>query len=288
MEESYTEETNKKTIIKYILIILFILGIIIGGYIYFHNNNILRLNRVVVELGEKLPEDITIFVKNNVENLNDYELSLIKVPLNSEGLTDEVGEFKYSVKFGSQKKQGKIIVKDTKAPIVEVKELTIGINEEFMLDEFITSCDELSKPCKVSLKTKDDKELFGVIGTHEIELKISDRYGNNTMKKVKLNVSDTDSLSNTKESDMTIFKTNPEYNDYDGTITFKYEKAVNEETLDESEEYSDYLDLVSTDYSEIRDNVYEQEIITLYNKYGYIVGFAVRLTFNDGTIEYVK
>ena len=288
MEEIYIEETNKKIIFKYILVILFVFGLIIGGYIYFHSNNILRLKRVTVELGDKLPEDLEVYVKNKIQNINDYKLSLLKVPVNNEGNTDEVGEFKYSVKYGSQKKNGKIIVKDTKAPVVEVKELTIGVNEKFMLDDFVTSCEDLSLPCKVTLKTNSDEKLFGKIGTYEIELRIRDMYGNSVIKKVKLNVSKTESLSASKENDMEIVSISPKYSDYDGTITFKYEHAVNEETLDESDEYSAYLDLVSKDYSEINDNVYEQEILTLYNKYGYIVGFTVRLAYNDGTIEYVK
>ena len=192
---------------------------------------------MTVELGDKLPNDMEVYVKNNIQNISDYKLSLIKVPVNSEGHTDEVGEFKYSVKYGNQKKTGKIIVKDTKSPVVEVKELTVGVNEEFMLDDFITSCKDLSTPCKVTLKTSSDEKKFSKIGTHEIELRIRDIYGNSVVKKVKLNVSKTESLSGIKEKDMEVVNISPEYKDYDGTITFKYEHAVNEETLDESEEY---------------------------------------------------
>lgn len=288
MEDIYIEQTNSKTIFKTILIILFILGVLIGGYIYFHSNNILRLNKVYVELGDELPKDINKYVKNNIQNINDYELNLIKVSVDDNGRADEVGEFKYTIKYNNQKKSGKLIVRDTKAPSVKVKDLTILVNEEFLLDDFIVSCEDLSKPCKVELKDRDDEKLFGKIGTHKIVLSISDIYGNTINKYVKVIVSNTESLKGLKENDMEISSISPKYDDYDNTITFKYDKAVNEETLDESEDYSAYLNLVSTDYSELRDNVYEQEIITLYNKYDYIIGFAVRLTFNDGTIEYVK
>lgn len=288
MEEVYVEQTSPKTIFKYVLIILFILGLLIGGYVYFHSNNILRLNKVIVELGDELSKDIKLYVKNDIQNINDYDLNLLKVPVDESGMVDEVGEFKYTVKYGSQKKTGKIIVKDTKAPSVTVKELTVGVSEEFVLDDFITSCEDLSKTCSVSLKDKNDEKLFSKVGTYEIVLKISDMYGNSTEKEVKLTVSNSESLLGTKENDFEIARISPAYEDYDGTITFKYDKCINEDTLDESEEYSSYLDIVSTDYSELREDVYEQEIITLYNKYGYIIGFTVRLTFNDGTVEYVK
>jgi len=288
MEEIYIEETNSKTVFKTILIILFVLGIIIGGYVYFHNSNILRLDKVTIELGDKLPNDVDFYVKNKIRNINDYELNLLAVPVDEQGKTDEVGKFKYKVKFESQEKKGTIIVKDTKAPKVSVRELTILTNEKFLLDDFITACDDYSNTCRVSLKNSKDEKLFGKVGMHVIELKVSDMYGNSVTKEVKLNVSNTESLADQKETDMEIYKTYPEYEDYDGTITLKYDRAVDENTLDESEEYSDYLDLVSTDYNDLRDNeVYNQEILTLYNKHGYIIGFAVRLTFNDGTIEYV-
>lgn len=288
MEEVYIEETSTKSVIKYILIVLFVLGVLIGGYIYFHNSNILRLNNIVVEVGDKLSDDIDVYVKNKIQNINDYKLNLFGVPMDDDGNTIEVGKFKYTVKFGNQKKSAKIIVKDTKAPIVSVKDLTIGVSEKFMLDDFIESCEDFSEVCKVTLKNKSDDKLFSQVGNHVIELKIIDKYNNTVIKKVNLTVSSTETLAGTKENDMTIFKTSPEYEDYDGTITFKYDHAVNEDGLDESEEYSSYLDLVSTDYSELKENVYEQEIITLYNKHGYIIGFTVRLTYNDGSIEYVK
>lgn len=288
MEEMYIEETNPKTIFKTILVILFVLGIIIGGYVYFHNSNILRLEKVVIELGDVLPTDIDVYVKNKIRNINDYEINLLAVSVDEDGKTDEVGKFKYKVSFENQERKGTIIVKDTKAPKVSVKELTIGVSEIFLLDDFITACEDYSNTCRVSLKNSKDEKLFNKVGTHTIELKISDMYGNSVTKEVKLNVSNTESLADQKETDMEIYKTYPEYEDYDGTITLKYDRAVDENTLDESEEYSDYLDLVSTDYNDLRDNeVYNQEILTLYNKHGYIIGFTVRLTFNDGTIEYV-
>lgn len=289
MEEIYIEETSPKTIFKTILVIFFILGILIGGYIYFHNSNILRLENVVVELGDELPQDIDVYVKNKIRDVNDYEIKLLAVPVDENGCVDEVGKYKYKVTFESQEKSGIIEVKDTKAPEVTVKQLTIGVSENFLLDDFIISCKDYSSTCNVSLKDESDEKLFSKVGTHTIDLKISDMYDNSVTKEVTLVVSNSKTLASEKEDDMEIYRIYPEYEDYDGTITLKYERAVDENILDESEEYSAYLDLVSTDYNDLRENtVYNQEILTLYNKHGYIIGFAVRLTFEDGTIEYVK
>lgn len=289
MDDIYIEETNGKTIFRTLLVIFFLIGLLIGGYIYFHNKNILKLNKVTIELGEKVPTDVEKYVKNKITNINDYELNTSAVNVNEDGNTDTVGEYTYIVKYGNQEKKGKIIVKDTIAPTVTVKSLTVGVNEEFLLDDFIETCEDLSLPCKAEFKNKKDEKLLSEVGNHEIALKISDKYGNSTEKQVNLIVSNSSTLLNDKETDFVVSKTDPSYDDYDGTITLKYDKAVSEEYLDTLEEYDAYLELASTDYSEVLgEDVSEQEILTLYNKYDYIIGFAVRLTTTDGRIIYVK
>lgn len=289
MEEIYIEQTSPKTIFKTILLILFVLGILIGGYLYFHNRNILRVKNIVVEIGEELPSNIEIYVKNDIRNINDYEINLSSIPVDSNGKTTEIGKYSYIVKYDSQVKKGKIEVKDTTPPEVTLKPLTVGVSEEFLLDDFIQSCNDLSLPCKVSLKNENDSKLFNKVGIHTIEVKVNDKYNNSVIKEVKVIVSNSDTLLDDKENDFDVIKTEPSYDDYDGTITLKYDKCVSEEHLDELEEYNDYLELVSTDYSELREAVIvEQEILTLYNKYNYIIGFTIRLTYEDGTVEYVE
>lgn len=289
MEDIYIEETNPKTVFKAVLVILFILGIIIGGYLYFHNKNILRLERVEVELGDELSKNIDDYVKNKINNINDYELNLLSVPVDENGYTDEVGKYEYFVKYDNQEKKAIIEVKDTTGPKVALKQLTVGLNEEFLLNDFIESCEDLSLPCKVNLKNDNDDKIFSQVGTHSIELLISDKYNNYTEMTTTVIVSNSNTLLNEKQNDFNVAKIDPLYEDYDGTITYKYDKAVSEELLDELDEYEAYLDLVSTDYSELRESIIvEQEILTLYNKYGYIIGFTVRLTYEDGTIEYVE
>ena len=289
MEDIYIEQTSRKTIFKTIICIFFIIGILIGGYIYFHNNNILRVKNVVIELGDKIPTDIDVYVKNKINNVNDYKLSLHAVSMDSESKADEVGEFSYIVLYESQKKKGKLIVRDTKAPVVEVQDLVLGISEQILLDDFVTNCEDFSGTCNISLKNESDKKLFGIIGNHVVELKISDNYDNSVIKEVKFTVSKSESLNGKKENDVKIHHISPNYDDYDNTITLKFEKAVNEDVLDESGEYNSYLELASTDYTDMFEkNILEQEIITVYNQYDYIIGFTIKLTFDDNSVVYVK
>ena len=289
MEEIYIEQTSPKTIFKSLLIIFFIIGVMIGGYIYFHNQNILKIKNVTIELGEKVPLDLDFYIKSKINNINDYELNITSVSVDENGYTDEIGEFKYTVQYDNQIKSAKVRVKDTKSPSVTLKQLTVGVNEDFLLNDFIDECSDLSLPCKVTLKNKNDDKLFYEVGSHNIELKISDKYGNYKEMETTVIVSDSQTLLSEKQNDSKVIRVEPVYVDFDGTITYKYDKAVSEELLDELDEYEAYLDLVSTDYNELRDNlVLEQEILTLYNKYNYIIGFTVRLTYEDGTIEYVE
>ncbi len=289
MEDTYIEQTSKKTIFTTLLIIFFLIGLLIGGYLYFHKRNILRVNKVTIELGEKVPTDVEVYVKNKVRNINDYKLNLQSISVDEEGNTDEVGKFSFTVKYENQEKKGTVQVKDTKKPKVSLKSLTVGVNEEFLLNDFIATCEDLSLPCKAEFKNKKDEKVLKEVGTHSIELKISDKYGNYVTAKTNVTVSNTETLLSDKENDLTVIKTDPSYDDYDGTITFKYDHALSEEYLDTLDEYDDYLTLASTDYNEIVEGeVVEQEILTLYNKYNYIVGFAVRLTFADGSVQYVS
>ena len=211
MENIYIEETNAKSIFKTLIIICFLLGLLIGGYIYFHNKNILRLNSVTIELGNQIPTKIDLYVKNKVKNANDYKLHVSSVSVDQNGVADEVGEFLYTVTYENQKKKGKIIVKDTTAPKVVLKDLNVGVNEDFRMEEAIESCEDLSLPCKVEFKSSRDKIYLTQIGTHTVTLKISDKYGNYVYMDTQLTTSSSDTLLGEKQSDLSVVRTDPEY-----------------------------------------------------------------------------
>lgn len=98
-------------------------------------------------------------------------------------------------------KRGKIFVKDTTAPTVTVKEITVGVNEEFEPYEFLDSCDDLSLPCKTSYKKDSYAKLNEKAGKYDLEIVVEDKYGNKVSKDVVLNVSETESLLSLKQND---------------------------------------------------------------------------------------
>ena len=64
-------------------------------------------------------------------------------------------------------------------------------------------------------------------------------------------------------------------------LFIKLDRAIDEDTL----EYEGLIQETSAiDFSEyVDDEIYSTRLITAYNKYGYVIGIQVEVTFNDGT-----
>lgn len=62
------------------------------------------------------------------------------------------------MKYKNITKKGVIKVVDTVAPMVEVTDLVIGVDEELDLNNFISKCEDYSMPCNVQYKDSKDEE----------------------------------------------------------------------------------------------------------------------------------
>ena len=110
-----TERYFKKKIIKKILeIFIFPIFVVVGltfimGF-YYERNVYVKLNDITIELGDKLPEEITRYI-----NLltNDSNLALeTSVPLDEAGNTKMIGTFNYYLVYNdSNFMYSKLIVK---------------------------------------------------------------------------------------------------------------------------------------------------------------------------------
>src|SRR5574344_1776215 len=281
-EDFYFEESNpKKVAFTIIFIVLVILG---GGYYFYHKyqTEVITLKTVTVELGNKLSENINDYASGNIDG---YSLDLSKVHVDSNGQTDSVGEYSYKIINSTDIKKGKIIVKDTIKPVVETQDLTVGVNEIFEPNEFLTKCSDLSLPCKVTYSKESDANLNKTAGEYNISIVISDNAGNSLTKDVKLIVSSTETLLGIKTSDFNVSYTSPKDSDWNNTFTYKFPKAVLDDSEEEQKEISD---LSIADYQGKYDKkIAKQSIIAIYNKYDYVIGFSVKLTFEDSTIIFV-
>lgn len=280
MEEFYYEESNSKNVFIKCLICLFIVGIIIGIFLFYKNKNTISLKTITIEVGETLSSNIDDYLKNGHKYKNDYKLYLDGVD------TTKVGEYNYKVKYNKHTKTGKIKVVDTTKPIVQLDNITIGINEEFNPNVLLVKCEDKSLPCNVSFAQDSDFDLLKREGTYNIEFNISDSEGNITKNSAKITVSATETLSSKMTNDLEYYS-NSENDDTIEHIFFeKLDKAINEDTL----EFEGMIQEISaTDFNEyVEGDIYSTKLITAYNKYGYVIGIQVEVTFKDGTKELLQ
>ncbi len=281
-EDFYIEKENPLKIAFYLIIMC---GLIIGGiYVYmtYKNNDNIKLKNVTIELGDKLSKDINTYATGN--NLNTYFLDVTSVSVDENGLTNSTGEYSYKIKKNGEIKKGKIFVKDTTKPTFELNDLIVGVNEEFSPNDYLASCTDLSMPCLVRFKKAKDLELNKSEGTYKTTIIISDNAGNEVVKEVTLTVKGENTLLNKKTSDLEFNHLSENDSNWDKTYTLKLEKALNEESV----EYTNAINSISTKEYLFDKKIIDKKILVIYNKYNYVIGFSIKINFEDNSTIYVN
>lgn len=278
-QDFYIEETSP---VKIVFAVLFFVLLIGGGiYAYLHYSQVrIKVNNVTVELGDTLSKDIKDYIET--KDYGSYKLDLSSVNVDEDGHTISVGEYSYKVTKGNETKRGKIYVKDTTKPVVTVQDITVGVNEKFEPYEFVLKCEDLSIPCDTKYKKSGDVNLNSKVGTYTTVIIVSDNEGNEVEKEVKLIVSASETLESKKVNDLEYSYTSLEKGEWDKTFTLKLNKAVNPES-------SDYEKTVSemSQYEYTYDKtITNQEIVAVFNKYDYVIGYSAMITFDDGSIVF--
>ena len=137
--------------------------------------NISRVKKeVTLELGDKLTKkDILLNYKEDKDALKQSDIDKI----NKKG----VGEYELVSEIDGATETIKIIIKDTKAPELKLKEVTIYEGEDGLSKgDFISSVKDASDDVTTKLVTKID---YSKIGSQEIVITAEDKYGNKTEKK---------------------------------------------------------------------------------------------------------
>ena len=139
-------------------------------------------------------------------------------------------------------------------------------------------------PCVATYKNKNDITLNDNAGTYDIDLVISDAAGNSVTKKVKLTVSTETTLEKQKASDLTPAKTSLEDdNVWNKTYTLKLNSGLDPET----EEFVKQVSELSAKEYQFDKQIVKKEIIEIYNKYDYVIGFSIMVTFDDSSVLFV-
>ena len=282
-EEFYFEESNPKHVFIKCLIILFIIGITIGIFLYNKNNNVLKLKNIKINLGDELSTNIEDYIDGGIKYIDDYKLYLNDID------TNKVGEYTYTVKYKKHKETGKIEIIDNKKPLVTASDnIIVGTDEELDLNMLISKRVDDSLPCNVSLKREKDLEKLKKEGVYNIDLIVSDAVGNKTNLTVEITSSDSETFSSLQLKDLEYYTNSENDDNIKHTLFISLDKAINEET----HEYESLIrELSIMDFSEFvsdDEEIYDIKLITAYNKYSYVIGFQVLVTFTDGTTELLE
>ena len=275
MEEFYYEEPTKKHLFLKCLIFIFIIGLLIGVFIYYKEKNTIKLKNIDVELGSTLSKDVNDYLKSGKKYSDEYKLYLNGVDVNT------IGKYSYKVKYNKHTKIGYINVVDTTKPEVEMDDtIEIGVNDTFDPNILITSCKDASLPCTATLKNDKDYDKFKSVGTYSVDIKVSDTANNYVIKKVNVIVSENGNMSNKVSSDLNYYTNSLNDDTIEHVLFVKLDKAINEDTL----EYEGLIQETSAiDFNKyVDEEIKDTKLITAYNRYGYVIGIQVEVVLTNG------
>lgn len=293
-QDFYFEESNPRKTKRIIFAIIVVFLLIVGGLYYYKSKYTLNIKKnLKYEVGTVLPTDVREFVNNKVIDESDYTL-LVSSISTEDGVLNKVGDYTYKIKYKNVTKTGKIKVVDTVAPRVEVEELTVGVNEEFLVDDFVKVCEDYSKPCKAEYDNESDSKLNEKEGTYDFKIRVSDSVGNMVKKDVTLHVKKGYNSKDGKESDLKIDHIEPEFADWNKEMIVSFTKACDPNEVDESDGYGEFLEISADDLHNYIDPLYmnngivDKQIIMVYNKYDLVIGYAIRVKLDNGLYLYCK
>lgn len=289
-EEYYFEEGNpkkKKIIILILLFILILIGVI--GFFIKKKYTFNVKKEVIYEVGENLNKDLNKYLTNEIVDDDDYKLILNNIPMDN-NILNKVGEYTYSVKYKNISKSGKIKVIDKTAPKVEIIDLYVSSGSSYNPDDFILSCFDYSKPCTVSYQ-KEEYGKYEKNGEYSIKLVIKDQENNEITKDAKLIIGDID--NSIVRNDLDIHHIDPEFDDYNNSMIIKYDKALDYTELENDAKFEEIMEIISSDLhtyisEEYRNNLIEEtDLIKIYNKYNFIIGFSIRIKLDNGLVFFL-
>lgn len=289
----YFEETNPKKVRLSVIIIIIIFLIIAGILLFVRSRLTLSVKKVVeYEAGDKLSYNLEDYLYNDIKNSKDYKITFSAF-LTSTEVLDTVGEYEYKVSYKGISKRGKIKVVDTKAPVVEVEKLIVGVDEDLIISDGITKCDDYSRPCQVEFVKESDADITKKAGNYKVDVTITDAYGNKVKKTIEVEVRNNYNSVEEKENDLGAHHVDPGYDDWEGQYLIKFSKAYNNDHLEGIEEFDAISEVMEGDMHRYLDPMYANnridviELVNIYNKYNYVIGVTYYLKLDNGKHFYI-
>ena len=279
-----TKRDKRRTLIS---IILFIVVLLAGGgsayyFLYIDNDNLFEAKNVTFELDQELPKSATYYVDSK-KKINDmeYEIDLSSV-------SKAVGTYSYIVKHNKITKTGLVTIKDTKGPVITLKEkLKFSKDSDIRKEDIVESCVDQSN-CTYDLEDKIDSSN---VGNQDIVITAKDNVGNETKTNATIEIFEVAKtvvcINEDKESSDKKYKEHSEdtiyFDNYNNLIYVQGKKVV---TYNDFMEYfdlqnkekdnSDYVfDGANFAYSTFNKSLYDKdtglydEVMNVYKDKGY-------------------
>lgn len=279
MDEDFLDVNEQSHHIA-VIFILVVIVVAIGGYFLVFKKTYFSLKTVEVEVGNTLSENVDDYLKSRPGSIDDYKLDTSAVK------TGEVGEYTFTITYKKSTKKGKVKVVDTTPPEFTTKELVIEEgNSDYYLGDLLETCTDASKPCLVSLKNSSDEDKYKEVGTHTLEIEVADLYGNKKSGEATLKVVAKGEYVDPRTKDLVYASNSKKIENFNGTIYKKLDKALNPEAEEARDEISRLSTIDLDRYVQENHTGYKlvsSEIIELYNKSSFVIGYSIVLTISNG------
>lgn len=136
---------------------------------------------VEIELGEKLPIRTSSYVKPGKGEIDEllYALDTSNVKL------EEAGEYDFTVTYKGISKTGKVIIKDTTKPHLEIRTVFIVEGGTYDASSFVENCVDWSG-CNYSFQDSNTEKKYTTPGSYVVYVVATDAYQNSATKKANL------------------------------------------------------------------------------------------------------
>ncbi|MCM1053754.1 MAG: hypothetical protein NC483_07265 [Ruminococcus sp.] len=173
-----------------IIIVLALTAVGVGVYIFLGmSNNVtsgVKVKQVKIDVGSAISTNIEDFATFSGINSNTCELDTTKI-ISTENLGSE---YPFTIKCNDKTYQGTATIVDSTPPVVNLTDVTIGVNEEVTPDQFIESCTDKTK-CSYAFKNPDEvKGYTAIAGTYKVAIIVKDEGENEAEFEANLTVDD--------------------------------------------------------------------------------------------------
>ncbi len=191
-------QNTKKTVMQICIIAACIIGVLVCFLLAYYFNNkpkkeaIINLrDSVAIEINSQLPDKTTFFTQ--LENVKESDIQISYEKVN----TKNIGEYPVSIRLYGKKYESKVIVLDSIAPDLDLKELKIEEGDSYTPQDFVNYCNDNSmQECSLEFYTlatdqdgnKIDYSKYKEVGSYKIEIIATDEANNSTIKETTLTI----------------------------------------------------------------------------------------------------